>query len=115
MATGDAPVDGRADLYALACVGYWLLTGQLVFEETHPLKMAMAHMLQTPEPPSTRTEMEVPQAFEAVLMRCLAKDPADRPANAALLAEELRNALCTPTWSDERAERWWQTNVPETS
>jgi serine/threonine-protein kinase len=55
-----ASIDSRADIYAAACVAYWLLTGQLVFEADTPMQLMMHHAQTEPAPPSTRTEVVVP-------------------------------------------------------
>ena len=57
MAMGEA-VDGRADIYALGCVAYYLLTGQLVFEADTSLQMIVKHLQSDPVPPSRRTNAE---------------------------------------------------------
>ena len=59
MALGEA-VDGRADIYALGCVAYYLLTGLLVFEADNALQMIAKHLHDEPVPPSQRTELHVP-------------------------------------------------------
>ena len=59
MALGES-VDGRADLYALGCVAYYLLTGQVVFEADTPFQMVARHLRAEPVPPSLRTEVYVP-------------------------------------------------------
>jgi serine/threonine-protein kinase len=110
VAMGDA-VDGRADLYALGCVGYFLLTGQLVFEATTPLHMVSRHLQDPPEPPSRRTELDVPPALDALLVRCLAKKPDDRPASAAEVARALA-AIDVDRWGEEQARAWWAANAP---
>src|SRR5215213_5209391 len=88
MANGEN-VDRRADLYALGCVAYWLLTGKLVFEADSPLRMLIQHIQGTPVPPSQRAGVEVPPALERLVMRCLAKDPDQRPQSADELIAEL--------------------------
>jgi eukaryotic-like serine/threonine-protein kinase len=75
-ATGEGPVDARSDLYALGCVAYWLLTGELVFDTTSPMKMAIAHATELPPPPSARAPAAVPPELDRIVMQCLAKDPA---------------------------------------
>ncbi len=111
VAQGDE-VDQRADVYSLGCVTYWLLTGQLVFTAQNPIKMMHQHIQDTPEPPSTRTELPVSKALDDLVLACLAKQPDDRPSNG----EEL-GLLCSTVdlpehWTDERARRWWHTNCP---
>jgi serine/threonine-protein kinase len=111
QAVGEA-VDGRADIYALGCVAYWLLTGQMVFHGSTPMNTIVMHLKEEPVPPSQRTEMAVPSAVEQIVMRCLEKDPARRPQTADELAEALAAWDPAPAWNRERAERWWATCHP---
>jgi serine/threonine-protein kinase len=113
MVTGEAPVDGRADIYALGCVGYWLLSGQLVFNGKSPLSILVQHIKETPPLISTRTEIEVPPRLEEILGACLEKHPDDRPSSARALSAMLADlAVTLPAWTQERAESWWKTNLP---
>lgn len=109
---GADPIDGRADIYALGCVAYWLLTGRLVFDEHLPMAMMVAHTTRSPTPPSKRTKLEIPPALEALILSCLAKDPADRPQSAKALTRALE-ALDLPDWSPEQARAWWRLHMPE--
>ncbi len=105
--TAPSTVDGRSDLYAVGGVLYWLLTGTHVFSGKTIVEVCSHHLHTKPEPPSKRAPAPVPADVEAVVMKCLAKDPKDRYANA----EELRAALdacdCIDEWSDEQAAKWW--------
>jgi len=100
-------VDGRADLYALGCVAYFLLTGKTVFEADTALQMVAKHLQANPAPPSQRTEQEVPAALEAVVLSCLAKERNGRPQSAAMLARALRAVPMSP-WTEDQANAWWQ-------
>ncbi len=82
-------IDGRADLYSLGCVAYFLLTGQLVFQGDTAVQTMFMHIQQEPVPPSRRTDNPVPPALEQLILTCLAKEPDDRPASAADLAAGL--------------------------
>jgi serine/threonine-protein kinase len=113
MVTGDSPVDGRADLYALGCVGYWLLTGQMVFDGNSPMSILIQHVKEPPPPIASRTEIEVPARLEEIIFACLSKRPDDRPASAEELDLMLAEVAATlPAWTRERAEAWWRTNLP---
>lgn len=102
-------IDGRADLYSLGCVGYWLVTGKLVFERGTPLQTLAAHLNEEPTPPSSRSPQLLPESFERALMDCLQKDPAKRPPTADALAERLAGSLDgTSPWSPESARAWWE-------
>jgi serine/threonine-protein kinase len=110
LALGD-PCDGRADLYALGCVAYYLLTGRLVFEATSGLQMIAKHIQEAPVPPSQRTELEVSPELDRVVLACLAKRPEDRPASAVELDRTLAEIEVGP-WGEEEATRWWRTHQP---
>jgi serine/threonine-protein kinase len=105
-----ASVDRRADLYALGCVAYWLLTGTLVFEAGTPLRMLMRHLQDRPVPPSERAA-PVPHDLERLILRCLEKRPDDRPASADEILAELDRMTTGPSWDQERARTWWCANV----
>jgi eukaryotic-like serine/threonine-protein kinase len=103
---GDLGVDGRADLYALAAVGCFLLSGRPVFEAGSVLEVCALHLNAPPRAPSLVLGSKLPEDLEALLLRCLAKEPAQRPAGAA----ELRRELCAcavPAWTEEEARAWW--------
>jgi serine/threonine-protein kinase len=110
MALG-AKVDGRADLYALGCVAYYLLTGRLVFEGSGSFQVIAKHIHDAPAPPSERTELEIDPALDRLVLSCLAKKPEDRPQTAAELDRDLQE-LQTEPWSQEEAQRWWRTHQP---
>jgi serine/threonine-protein kinase len=88
MVHGDR-VDGRADLYAVGCVAYYLLTGQYVFIGETPIQTALFHVQQEPVPPSRRTGNLIPPALEQLVLACLAKRPEDRPQTAGALMTAL--------------------------
>ncbi|HEX5109044.1 MAG TPA: serine/threonine-protein kinase [Vicinamibacterales bacterium] len=99
-------VDGRADLYALGCVAYYLLTGMLVFEG-QGLQQIVRRLHDEPVPPSQRTELPIPVELDALVLSLLAREPAGRPANATELRARL-DALPISAWTDEQAASWWR-------
>ncbi|MGH2900483.1 MAG: serine/threonine-protein kinase, partial [Solirubrobacteraceae bacterium] len=104
--------DTRSDIYALACVAYWLLTGTVVFDGDTAAAVMTAHIRDRPEPPSWRTELAIPQELEDLILSCLAKDPDDRPQSVDELARRLAAVPLERRWSQQRAERWWQAHAP---
>ncbi len=108
MALGEN-FDGRADLYALGCVAYYLLTGHIVFEASNGLQMIAKHIRDVPVPPSKRSELPVPAALDRVVLSCLEKRPTDRPPDAATLSRSLV-AIDTDPWGEAQAIQWWQAN-----
>jgi len=101
-------VDGRADLYAVGAVAYFLLTGQHVFQAATVLEVCSKHMLEAPMPPSQRLGTDLPADLEALVLACLAKDRNARPASAALLRASL--LACADAGRDDLsvARAWWQ-------
>jgi eukaryotic-like serine/threonine-protein kinase len=110
MARGDH-VDARADLYALGCVAYYLLTGAQVFTGDTVLKVITQHLQAVPVTPSKRTELPIPETLEHLVLACLAKKPEERPENARQLAQSL-DTIDGMTWSEEDANRWWREHHP---
>lgn len=80
----------EADLYALGAVGYFLLTGSAPFSGQSAVEVCAHHLHTDPVPPSTRTGRAIPRELEALILRCLEKDPSKRPASAASLERALR-------------------------
>lgn len=100
------------DLYALGCVAYWLLTGTQVFEGATPIKVALEHLRAVPDPPSVRSELDIPPSLEAVVLQCLEKDPAQRPASAEEFARVLDAVALPASWGQDRARAWWDLHMP---
>jgi serine/threonine-protein kinase len=113
MALGDS-VDGRADLYALGCVAYYLLTGEQVFTGDTVINVIAQHVQAVPVPPSERTELPIPAPLEQLVLACLAKKPDERPQNARQLARSLDMIDGMP-WDEEQAVRWWTQHRPAQS
>jgi serine/threonine-protein kinase len=106
-------IDGRADIYSLGCVAYFLLTGQLVFEADTAIQVILKHVGEQPDPPSMHTTQTVPPELDRLVMACLAKQPDDRPSSAAVLARRLAAAPVEP-WSEDDAAQWWAQHDPMT-
>jgi serine/threonine-protein kinase len=105
MVLGEA-VDGRADIYALGCVAYYLLTGAVVFESKNVAQAIAMTLRDAPVPPSQRTKNPIPPALEQVVLACLAKTRDARPRSAAELSARLA-AIETAPWGEAEARRWW--------
>ena len=105
MALGE-PVDGRADIYSLGCVAYYLLTGARVFEAANIYQAIAMTLRDEPVPPSQRTGNAIPPALERLVLSCLAKKAYDRPRSVAELSRALA-AIDVPPWTEEQAREWW--------
>jgi len=95
QATADPHQDHRVDIYALGVLGYELLTGRAPFAATTAQEMLAAHVTAVPEPVE-RYRAAVSPALAAVVMKCLAKKPADRWQTAEELLSHLE-PLATPS------------------
>jgi tRNA A-37 threonylcarbamoyl transferase component Bud32 len=110
---GDRPLDGRSDIYAVGCLAYWLVTGRLVFTGRTAMEIMLQHAQAKPTPPSQRTELALPQAFDHLIMACLEKNPDDRPATAEILATRLATIETTNAWTPAHARQWWDVHHPK--
>lgn len=102
-------IDARSDLYAVGAVGYFLLTGSFVFSGTSAIEVLGKQVNDTPEDPSERLGRSLDPYLEGLILQCLAKDPADRPADAGVLLEALSSGYQSPigTWTQKEAAAWW--------
>ena len=107
---GEA-VDERTDIYALSCVGYWLLTGETVFEGDSSMGVVIDHVKSTSQAPSQRTDQEIPGDLECIILDCLKKDPAERPSSAVELKRRLAACRDADGWDRDRAADWWARNM----
>jgi serine/threonine-protein kinase len=98
----------QSDLYAAAAVGYFMLAGRHVFEGASLVELLAAHLHTKPAPVRERLGRAVPADLEALLLRGLAKAPADRPPSAAAFREALLRCEVAP-WTQEDARAWWRT------
>jgi eukaryotic-like serine/threonine-protein kinase len=87
--TNPTSIDGKVDTYALGAVAYFLLTGTPPFQGASMVEICGHHMLTPPTPPSERLGSRVPPKLEALVLRCLAKQPDARPDDNEL-ARQLR-------------------------
>jgi serine/threonine-protein kinase len=107
QATGGRELDERGDIYALGAVAYHLLTGRPPFDEAGGIAALIAHARDPVLPPS-RVRAGIPEDLERVVLRCLAKDPADRYPDAEGLERALGECACAGEWDRRRAAQWWR-------
>jgi len=105
-------VDGRADIYATGCVGYFLLTGKPVFTGDTPMAVVVQHAHSQPAAPSESSELPIPPALDRLILDCLAKSPSDRPQSARELSQRLAEVDMANAWTEDRARDWWGTHQP---
>ena len=106
QAGGQKILDVRSDIYSVGALAYFLLTGRPPFVRTSPLRTLAAHLGAAPEPPSDH--VAIPADLEAIVLRCLAKNPDERFADAQTLEKALVTCRCAEEWSEQQAAIWWR-------
>lgn len=112
QALGRADLDGRADIYSLGCVAYWLLTGQLVFTGDTAMELLVHHAHTPAAPPSSRTELPIPPGLDQLVLSCLEKNASGRPQSARALSQQLARLADANEWTQEHAREWWARHQP---
>jgi serine/threonine-protein kinase len=105
--------DGRADIYALGCVAFWLLTGRPPFEADDAMGILIHHARTPATAPSTMSEEPIPAQMDTLVLECLEKEPSRRPASADVLLDRLERVPVQSEWNQRRARTWWEMHEPE--
>jgi serine/threonine-protein kinase len=106
--TSPLEVDGRADLYALGAVAYFLLTRTPPFQGGSVVEICAHHVHTVPEPPSARTAQASPAGLEALVLRCLEKAPERRFPSVHDFLAVLETLAASSPWNDRDADAWWK-------
>jgi serine/threonine-protein kinase len=109
---GSNHVDGRADLYNLGAVAYWMLAGRPVFDSGSAMEVLIDHLKTPPLPFTETSEVPVPKELEEIVMKCLEKEPADRFQSAVELAAAIETSSAAGSWSQQKALDWWELHKP---
>ena len=99
-------LDARSDIYSLGALAYFLLTGQPPFRRDSVVQVLAAHIDEPVVAPRS-CRPDVPEDLEAVVLRCLAKDPGERFPDAACLEQALRACGSAGDWIESDAAAWW--------
>lgn len=109
QASGESEPDARSDIYSVGILAYFMLTGHTPFEYDRPIKVIIAHAHEAVVPPSEHVP-SVPHDLEAIVMRCLAKDPDDRYQSILDMAAALDRCESSGSWLQADAVQWWTEN-----
>jgi hypothetical protein len=108
QAQGES-VDARSDIYSLGCVMYEMLTGRAPFTGDSPVAIAYKHVRDDPVPPS-RVNPDIPADVEAIVLKAMAKNPANRYQSAEEMRQDLQRAaqglptLATPVLAGDATQ-----------
>jgi serine/threonine-protein kinase len=103
---GGEGADARSDLYSLGATLYYTLTGTPLFPDRSVTEVIMMHITKVPDPPSSRVR-GVPDDLERVVLKCLAKEPAERYQSVAELERALAACKDAGRWTGSDAASWW--------
>jgi hypothetical protein len=98
--------DVRGDIYSLGAVGYFLVVGHPPFVAENPLEIMISHARDAVPPPS-QVVPDLPSDVEAILLKCLSKNPEERFGSSAALGEALAACSVADHWTRTDAARWW--------
>ncbi len=110
---GADKVDERSDIYNLGGVAFWMLTGQPVFRGSTSVDLIIDHVKTSPTPPSEVSTRGIPESLDAIVLKCLEKDPDRRFQTVEELETALQSLALHETWDKADAKEWWQRHVPE--
>lgn len=111
QAGGQQILDARSDIYSIGALAYFMLTGKPPFAGRSSVKILAAHLYEQPTP-LTQHRPDVPSDLQAVVLRCLAKEPDNRYADAEGLETVLASCPAAGTWSTKEAASWWRGQAP---
>jgi hypothetical protein len=103
----SAANDPRSDLYAVGAIGYFLLTSKCVFEDEDITELHKKQLAAVPVPPSQRTTNRISAELELVIMRCLERDPEQRPQSALELRDLFLASPRAADYTPEARAAWW--------
>jgi eukaryotic-like serine/threonine-protein kinase len=106
-AATPANTDARSDLYSVGAVGYHLLTGQAVFEGETMAELCRKRLEEKPLPPAARIGRPICPHLEALILRCLEREPEQRPQSAQELIALLATSPRMADWNIEQRAAWW--------
>jgi serine/threonine-protein kinase len=100
--------DPRSDIYSVGAVGFFLLTGQRLYEAQTDLDLTHQVLSAPPPRPSERGAQDIPQELDDLVVRCLDKDPAARPQRMEELLMVLHVLCAWHPWTQTAAAEWWR-------
>lgn len=107
-------VDAHSDLYSLGAVAFFMLTGHPPFEAETLVALFERETNLPPPSPSRVSGTQFSPCFEALILSCLAKDKAARPASALALDDDLASCASVTPWTAAQTLEWWNAHLPAT-
>lgn len=112
---GSVSIDQRSDLYSVGALGYYLLTGQYIFDAESIAEIHEKQLNSTPVPPRQRIAKPISTDMEQILLRCLEKAAASRPQSAGELKSLLLACSAVADWTPAARTAWWDAYASQPS
>jgi serine/threonine protein kinase len=97
--------DRRVDIYAIGCLLCFVLTGEPVFRSRNDIDHVMQHVHAAPTPPSHSAEQPIPKSVDDLVLECLQKDPALRPASVDQVLRCVMTGTTGDVWDEDSARK----------
>lgn len=113
QALGETQPDHRSDIYSLGGVAFYILSGKPPFQSGPTLKVLLSHIHEQPTEPSLHRKpgtAPISSQLDALVLRCLAKEPKDRFQSAQELLNALEELPEAGEWTQKHASQWWTCN-----
>jgi serine/threonine-protein kinase len=114
QALGKSEIDARTDIYSVGAMAYFLLTGQPPFPRDTAMEMLVAHVHEAVTP-LLELRPELPHDLQAVVLRCLEKNPDKRYQDVDSLDRALGECGCAGEWDRDQAAQWWKARAEPTA
>ena len=105
-------LDARSDIYSLACVGFYMITGDFLFDGDTTMQIMMKHATKNAPRLSEKARQTIPEPLDELFAACLSRKPEDRPGTALELSQKLDALAADCPWSDEDCRSWWNVHKP---
>jgi serine/threonine-protein kinase len=104
---GAGHLSAASDIYSLGCTAFWMLTGELPFRAGSLMQMLYKHVNEAPRKPSAVHGTAIPADLDELVLRCLSKSPAARPADGKALLAAIEPIAAAHPWGQAEALSWW--------